>query len=300
MNAIYTENLTKSYGEKVNALEDLCLDVEEGTVFGFLGPNGAGKTTTVKLLTGLLVPTAGTCFVLGKSPRQEAEEVHRVCGVMTETARLYGQLSGIENLIFFATLNGMKKQEAVDRGNELLKKLGIFSARDKKAGEYSTGMLQRLSLAKALVARPRVLFLDEPTSGLDPESAQTVNSLIEEEAKEGVTVFLCTHQLRYAQDLCDEYGIIDHGRLLARGNLEKLSREIGLKTYAGVRLGDHYHPLGFEEHGEWWHKSIDQESEMPGILQKFVQEGASVYEAKIVRPSLEDIYFSYIKREEEE
>lgn len=298
MNAIFAENLTKSYGGAINALENLSLEVEEGRVFGFLGPNGAGKTTTVKLLTGLLTPTAGECAVLGRSPQREPEEVHRACGVMTETARLYGHLSGLENLVFYATLYGMKKHEATERGNELLKKLGIFFARDKKAGAYSTGMLQRLSLARALVARPRVIFLDEPTSGLDPESAQTVNRLIAEQAAEGATVFLCTHQLRYAQDLCDEYGIIDHGRLLARGSLAAMSREIGLKTYAGVRLGDSYRPEGFEECEGWWRTVLEEEEAMPHILQQLVQDGAPVYEAQIIRPTLEDIYFSYIKREE--
>ena len=299
MNAIYARNLTKTYGGGANALEKLDLEVEEGRVFGFLGPNGAGKTTTVKLLTGLLAPTEGECAVLGRSPQREPEEVHRACGVMTETARLYSHLSGLENLVFYATLYGMKKQEATERGSGLLKKLGIFSARDKKAGSYSTGMLQRLSLARALVARPRVLFLDEPTSGLDPESAQTVNRLIAEQAAEGATVFLCTHQLRYAQDLCDEYGIIDHGHLLARGSLAAMSREIGLKTYAGVRVGASCRPEGFEAHGGWWRTVLEEEEAMPHILQRLVQSGVPIYEAQIIRPTLEDVYFSYIKREED-
>ena len=202
MDAITASGLSKSYDGVQFALKDLSLSIPQGSVFGFLGPNGAGKTTTVKLLTGLLKPTSGECAILDQSPAQYPTSVHKVCGVMTETAKMYHFLTGMQNLVFFGEVYGMEAKAAEKRANELLKELDIWDARDKKVSEYSTGMTQRLSLARALVHRPQVLFLDEPTSGLDPESAQAVNELIQTMAeKYGTTVFLCTHQLRYAQDL---------------------------------------------------------------------------------------------------
>lgn len=237
MDAIYAADLSKTYDSKNYALSNLSLNIPHGGVCGFLGPNGAGKTTTVKLLTGLLMPSSGECEVMGISPVYEPERVHAICGVLTETAKMYGQMTGMENLVFFAQTCGIPSPFANERASNLLKKLDIWDARDKKVSAYSTGMAQRLSLARALINNPQVLFLDEPTSGLDPESAHAVNELITALAKkEGTTVFLCTHQLRYAQDICDQYGLIDQGHLLAFGDFDTLSEQIGCKIKAGIRL----------------------------------------------------------------
>ncbi len=152
---------------------------------------------------------------------------------------MYGQMTGMENLIFFAQTSNLELPEAKARAEELLKRMDIWDARDKKLHAYSTGMAQRLSLARALVNHPKVLFLDEPTSGLDPESAQSVNDLIVSQAREeGVTVFLCTHQLRYAQDICERYGIIEKGTLLACGNLETLGKSAQIYMKAALRVPD--------------------------------------------------------------
>lgn len=152
-------------------------------MFGFLGPNGAGKTTTVKLLNGILSPSEGICQIFGLNPAEEPERVHALSGVVTEHAQMYDNLTGMQNLIFYASVFGISIREAQKRAVFLLKRLKLEEASNQKLSTYSTGMRQRLSLARALIHRPKVLFLDEPTSGLDPESAQSVNQLIQELAK---------------------------------------------------------------------------------------------------------------------
>jgi ABC-2 type transport system ATP-binding protein len=295
--AIRTAQLGKTYDGAVYAVHDLSVEVPEGEVFGFLGPNGAGKTTTVKLLTGLLKPTEGSCSVMGLSPSQKSCEVHRLCGVLTDSARMYGQMTGTENLLFFAQVSGMNAEAGRERAEELLKRLDLWDARDRKLRAYSTGMTQRLSLARALVNRPKVLFLDEPTSGLDPESAQSVNGIIASLARtEGVTVFLCTHQLRYAQDICERYGIIEKGALLACGDLDALSRNAGIHIRAALRLREGDAPAGFERGDDgWWYADVLQENEMPQLLKRVISSGNDIFEARLVRPTLEDVYFKYVR-----
>ena len=199
MEAVTIQKLSKTYTGGKEALKQLSLSLSAGEVFGFLGPNGAGKTTTVKLLTGVLTPSGGSCEILGVNPNTQPEKAHLLSGIVTEHAQMYNNLTGIENLLFYATAFGLKQKEGEQRGELLLRELDLMEAKDRKLATYSTGMRQRLSLARALLHRPKVLFLDEPTSGLDPESAQNVNQMIHNLArKEGITVFLCTHQLRYA------------------------------------------------------------------------------------------------------
>lgn len=296
MTGIVAKGLSKSY-EDTQALRSLTLEVPEGGVCGFLGPNGAGKTTAVKLFNGLVAPTEGECSVLGISPSEDPQGVHRIAGVMTETARMYGQLTGLENLCFFGETAEMDRGDARERACELLRWLELWEARDKKASAYSTGMLQRLSLARALIHRPRVLFLDEPTSGLDPESAQMVNEMIAQLAREeGTTVFLCTHQLRYAQDVCTMYGILQKGELLACGSFEELWKKAGCRIWAGVRLKEGSGPVpGMVEHEGWWRKAVDSEEEMPGILEQLIRDGSRVYEARLFYPQLEEVYFQYLE-----
>jgi ABC-2 type transport system ATP-binding protein len=295
--AIQTDRLSKTYDGSTFALRELSLDIRTGEVFGFLGPNGAGKTTTVKLLTGLLKPSGGSCSVMGLSSTLRSPDVHRICGVMTESSRLYGQMTGMENLLFFAETADAEPTQARARAEELLKRMDLWDARDKKVHAYSTGMAQRLSLARALVNRPKILFLDEPTSGLDPESAQTVNNLIVALAQEEhVTVFLCTHQLRYAQDICKRYGILEHGTLLACGTLETLGKSAQIFMKAELRVPDGDELQDFE-HGSdgWWRTNLLREDDMPRLLKSLVDAGHSIYEARIHRPTLEEIYFRYVR-----
>lgn len=294
MDALEMRGVTKSYDSKRNAVENMTLNVPQGGVFGFLGPNGAGKTTTVKLLGGLLTPTAGELRVEGLDPVSQPERVHAVSALCTETTMMYDHMTGEENLRFFGRLFGMKAADATQRARELLKLVDLTDAAGRKLGAYSTGMRQRLSLARVLMHRPRVLFLDEPTSGLDPESVQSVNELIARQGREGVTVFLCTHQLRYAQEICTRYGLISAGRLLASGTFDELEAQVGARRRLRLRCGGAA-PVGFERVGEGIYEAEALSDDAVALLiAGAVRGGTDVYEAQCVRDTLEELYFALL------
>ncbi|MBC8587724.1 ABC transporter ATP-binding protein [Paratissierella segnis] len=295
MIAVLIENLSKIYTGGNKAVNDISLAVNQGEVFGFLGPNGAGKTTTIKLLCGMLTPSNGSCRVFDLDPAQNPEKLHQLSGVMTEHAQMYDHLTGLDNLIFFGTLFGMNMSECKKRANALLNRLNLTYAGQRRLSTYSTGMRQRLSLARAMLHSPKILFLDEPTSGLDPESAQNVNTLIQELAASGTTIFLCTHQLRYAQEICTTYGLISEGSLLATGNIEKLRSMVSSKLT--VRLKASLIPNGmvYEKTGEdTYNITVSSEDEIPLIIKGIVGAGGDVYHVSADQIPLEEIYFSLI------
>lgn len=302
MYAVELHNLSKTYPGGKQAVQNVSLELEPGEVFGFLGPNGAGKTTTVKLLNGMLTPTEGICRVLGSDPALEPEKVHAVSGVVTEHARMYENLTGLENLVFYAELYGISADEAARRSESLLKEMELEEAKDRKLVAWSTGMRQRLSLARALIHRPKILFLDEPTSGLDPESAQNVNRMIREMAENsGITVFLCTHQLRYAQEICTRYGLIEEGRLLAEGTLDELRSETFSRITLQIRAGSMPPEMGFRQTGaQEYEASIRSEDEIPEIVRRIAAAGGDIYKVEARQPDLEDIYFALTSAGREE
>lgn len=298
MNAVSLNHLSKTYPGGKEAVRQVCLELEEGSVFGFLGPNGAGKTTTVKLLNGMLNPTGGSCRVLSLDPSREPEKVHALSGVVTEHAQMYDHLTGLENLVFYASVFGVPSREARERALGLLKEMELEEAKDQKLSAYSTGMRQRLSLARALIHHPRILFLDEPTSGLDPENAQNVNRMISQLAKnQGITVFLCTHQLRYAQEICTRYGLMEQGRLLASGSLKQLRESIlpgvSLQIRASALPAEGTLSKILTKTGkDLYETAIRSEEEIPGLVRQMVNQGGQIYSVTARRPSLEDIYFA--------
>ena len=294
MYAVELHNLSKTYPGGKQAVQNVSLALEPGEVFGFLGPNGAGKTTTVKLLNGMLTPTEGICRVLGSDPALEPEKVHAVSGVVTEHARMYENLTGLENLVFYAELFGISADEAAGRAEALLQEMELEEAKDRKLAAWSTGMRQRISLARALIHRAKILFLDEPTSGLDPESAQNVNRMIREMAENsGITVFLCTHQLRYAQEICTRYGLIEEGRLLAAGTLEELRAEAFSQITLQIRAGSMPTGMGFRQTGaQEYETMIRTEEEIPEIVRRIAAAGGDIYKVEARQPDLEDIYFA--------
>lgn len=292
MNAVRLEQLTKIYPDGKKAVNSISIRLNPGEIFGFLGPNGAGKTTTVKLLNGMLTPTEGNCSVFEKNPSQNPEEVHAISGVVTEHAQMYDHMSGLQNLVFYASLFGLGQAESRQRAKLLLEQLELSDAADKKLAAYSTGMRQRLSLARALIHEPKILFLDEPTSGLDPKSAQNVHGIIRSLAREkGITVFLCTHQLRYAQEICTRYGLMDQGHLLAEGTLEELRTRVSSGIKVKIRAKGLPADFPPAEEEDSFEIPVKTEEEIPLLIRRIVESGAKIYSVLAKQPSLEDIYF---------
>ncbi|HLM78147.1 MAG TPA: ATP-binding cassette domain-containing protein [Rubrobacteraceae bacterium] len=228
---IEVERLGREFGrgsKSVRAVDGIDLRVEPGEVYGFLGPNGAGKSTTVLMLTTLLPPTSGAARVAGYDVVKQGQKVRTAIGAALQEAALDPLLTGREHLKLQAALHGLPRKEREKRGEELLERVGLPEAADRKVRGYSGGMKRRLDLALALVHGPEILFLDEPTTGLDPQSR---SALWEEVSRltrdEGVTVFLTTQYLEEADVLADRVGIIDRGRIVAEDTPEALKAEIG-------------------------------------------------------------------------
>lgn len=301
MKAITVEALSKTFSGGTVAVDGIRFSLNQGEIFGFLGPNGAGKTTTVKLLCGMLTPSGGKCQVLGIDPTQNPEQLHKKVGVVTEHAQMYDHMTALENLQFYGTLFGMSRPECENRAKLLLDRLDLTDAQNRKLATYSTGMRQRLSLARALLHRPQILFLDEPTSGLDPESAQNVNSLIQEQAAEGTTVFLCTHQLRYAQEICTAYGLMDKGQLFAAGNITELRAMVSRNRRVRVKASCLPKNRVYKEVGDHiYDVDVASEHDIPLIVKRIVEAGGDLYQVSEQQMSLEEIYFSLIDREHAE
>jgi ABC-2 type transport system ATP-binding protein len=229
--AIEATGLVREFKKGPRAVDGIDLRVEPGEVYGFLGPNGAGKSTTVHMLTTLLPPTAGSANVGGFDIVKQGPEVRAVIGAALQEAALDPFLTGGEHLRLQTALHGMRGEPAQRRSNELLARVGLTQAADRKVGGYSGGMKRRLDLALALVHEPRILFLDEPTTGLDPQSRSALWDEVQRLASDsGVTVFLTTQYLEEADVLADRIGIIDHGRIVAEGTPEALKAEISRPT----------------------------------------------------------------------
>jgi len=296
VNAIKLQNLSKRYDSGKLAVNGVSVNIAQGEVFGFLGPNGSGKTTAVKLLNGMLTPTEGVCEVFGFNPATNPVDVHAISGVVTEHAQMYGNLTGLENLLFYGKVFGLTESESRARGLFLLEQLELTDAKDRNLANYSTGMRQRLSLARAMMHKPKMLFLDEPTSSLDPESAQNVNSIIKDLAKnEGVTIFLCTHQLRYAQDVCSSYGLISEGELLASGDIDALRSLVFAGSHVKIKADKIPATLQADKTDEGTYEiDVHSEDEIPIIVKSIVDNGGRVFHVSSEKASVEEIYFSLL------
>ena len=217
--------LTKKYGG-FTAVNDLNLTVEKGDIFGLLGPNGAGKSTTILMMLGLTEPTSGSVKVCGIDSTTHPIEVKRKVGYLPEDVGFYDDMTGIENLVYTAQLNGISKSEAIQKAEQLLDRVGLTNEGKKKAGKYSRGMRQRLGLADVLIKEPEVIILDEPTSGIDPSGVREFMDLIHQLSHEdGLTVLFSSHHLDQVQQICDRVGLFGGGKLLAEVNVNELQNE---------------------------------------------------------------------------
>lgn len=228
MKTVTAEHLIKTYdGGKVRALDDLSLDVAEGTVLSVLGPNGAGKTTTVRILATLLKPDSGSAHVAGIDVIKNPDKVREAIGLSGQYAAVDETLTGWDNLVMFGRLYHLGKQASINRANDLLERFSLTESARRPIKTYSGGMRRRLDLAASLIVQPKVLFLDEPTTGLDPRGRMEMWGVIEELVKGGVTLLLTTQYLEEADQLADEIVVIDHGKVIARGTSDALKSQVG-------------------------------------------------------------------------
>jgi len=303
-NTIEVEGLVREFKKGPRAVDGIDLHVDAGEIYGFLGPNGAGKSTTVLMLTTLLPPTSGTARVGGYDVVADGPKVRASIGAALQEAALDPLLTGRDHLRLQATLQGLHRSERRTRSAELLARVGLEEAADRKVRGYSGGMKRRLDLALALVHRPRLLFLDEPTTGLDPQSRTALWEEVARLAREdGVTVFLTTQYLEEADVLADRVGIIDHGHIVAEGTPRALKAQIGRPSVHAIpeTEGDHDRlaqvlaqfgePLGdrSKEVAVRLHEGV---AGLPAVVRAVDSAGLALASLEIQAPTLDDVFLA--------
>jgi ABC-2 type transport system ATP-binding protein len=301
---IEVEGLVREFKNGPRAVDGIDLQVAQGEIYGFLGPNGAGKSTTVLMLTTLLPPTAGTARVAGFDVVEEGPQVRASIGAALQEAALDPLLSGREHMRLQTALHGIGKAERDERGNELLERVGLDHAADRKVGGYSGGMKRRLDLALALAHRPRILFLDEPTTGLDIQSRTALwDEVARLAADDGVTVFLTTQYLEEADALANRVGIIDHGQIVAEGTPTELKAEIGRPTVEVIprEESDRERTASvlarFGERANCAPRAVavllqGGESELAEVVRALDSENIAIEHLQLHAPSLDDVFLA--------
>ena len=301
---IEAEGLVRTFKGDIRAVDGIDLRVEPGEIYGFLGPNGAGKSTTVHMLTTLLPPTSGSARVAGFDIVKEGPKVRSAIGAALQEAALDNLLTGREHINLQCALHGIPRAERRVRSQELLERVGLTLAADRKVGGYSGGMKRRLDLALALAHRPTILFLDEPTTGLDPQSRAALWTEVARLARDdGVTVFLTTQYLEEADALADRVGIIDHGHIVAEGTPAALKAQIGRPTVEAIPA-DGATPEAIsrilEQFGEPTGGSVKGVavrlehgvSDLAGIIRALDSEGIRLEHLELHAPSLDDVFLA--------
>jgi ABC-2 type transport system ATP-binding protein len=302
-NGIEVEGLVRVFKKGPRAVDGIDLEVAPGEIYGFLGPNGAGKSTTVLMLTTLLPPTDGRARVAGFDIAKQGADVRRTIGAALQDAALDPFLTGREHMALQGGLHGLNKAERTARGDELLERVGLSEAADRKVGGYSGGMKRRLDLGLALVHRPRILFLDEPTTGLDPQSRSALWEEVERLSNDdGVTVFLTTQYLEEADVLADRVGIIDHGKLVAEGTPQQLKAEIGRSSIEAVpaeeserdRLSDVLGRFGEPVGGSPDSVAVrfGNGDDLTDVVRALDSEGIRVAKLTVHEPTLDDVFLA--------
>jgi len=291
------------------AVNGVDLQIERGEIFGLLGPNGAGKSTTIRMLCTLLEPTSGTARVNGFDVVDQANEVRRSLGTLLAGERsIYWKLTGRENLEYFAALYHIPQAIAKKRVDELIERMELKDRANELVEKYSTGMRQRVAIAKALLARPPILLLDEPTLGLDPQAARNLRELIAQLKQEGHTILLTTHYMEEADQLSDRIGIIDTGKVIALDTPEGLKRRIdqkevirlevtGWQEYIGEKLRGLAEVSSLvarkQDEADLWEVNLQSNNSravLPKLVESISQNGTRLVNMNIVKPSLEDVF----------
>jgi ABC-2 type transport system ATP-binding protein len=315
--AIKASELTKAYGDDVQALDGLTFSVGEGTIFGLLGPNGAGKSTTVRILTTLSHPDSGTASVGGFSVHDEPAKVRKAIGVVAQRSGADIQATARENLRLQGQVHGLGGRELEERGHALLEQFHLGDAADRLVRTFSGGMQRRLDIALALVHRPKVLFLDEPTTGLDPEVRAEMWEEISRLTGEGLTVLLTTHYLEEADRLASRLAIVDRGKVVAEGTPDELKRDLrgdaihveldstangkaaevleGIRVTGALAGVDSVRELVVN--GRALHARADDGARaVPAVLAALDARGVPVASVTVARPSLDDVYLRHTGR----
>lgn len=299
-NAIEVNHVTKHYNGIV-AVDNIAFQVKEGEIFGFLGPNGAGKTTTLRLLTGLTRPTSGSATVGGHDILTESVKVREHIGVVPEVSNIYDEMTAWDNLIFASQLYGVPKAQRDTRAAELLELFGLYERRMSRVGTFSRGMKRRVTIATALIHKPSILFLDEPTTGLDVQSSRTIRSLIKELNKSNVTVFLTTHYIEEADQLCQRVAIINRGRIVTVDSPEKLKASaekhqiIEVSFNQGEDLEPRLANLDYVNKvtlvGDKFGLHVENTSKTISLLVDFARRNnLEIVSLNTLKPSLEDVF----------
>lgn len=305
---IDAHNLTKIFDDDFVAVDNVNLHVEPGTVLALLGPNGAGKTTTVRMMTSILQPTSGTATIAGFDVVKDPEAVRSYVGVLTEQHGLYERMKGIEYLDFFGQVYGLSRDYRLERARSLMERFGLGFAIERRMGEYSKGMKQKLALVRAMLHNPPVLLLDEPTSAMDPQSAKQVRDAILEMGRDNRTFLITTHNLPEAQLLADRIAIIRSGRIIADGSFEELSQafvgvplmELRVNGQANGLADDLAEIVTVESSGMNWvrYRAPDPHTMNPQVIQRTMGLGKEVVTLAPISQSLEDVYLKAVEEDE--
>jgi ABC-2 type transport system ATP-binding protein len=300
---IFAEGLQRHFGsgdQLVKAVDGVDLRIEAGEIVGFLGPNGAGKSTTVRMLTTLLRPTGGTARVAGFDIVREANDVRRNIGVALQDAAIDPLMTGRELLLLQAVLYGIPKSQHHRRAGELLERVGLSAAGDRRVGTYSGGMRRRLDLALSLIHEPSVLFLDEPTTGLDPMSRIALWDEIRRLNADGTTVLLTTQYLEEADQLAERIAIIDHGRIVRKGRPAELKAEVGFptlfltvdreRTEQASTLLEDFGPLRPTAEGTLGVGLERGAGAVSLVVRRLDEAGIAVHHLELSEPSLDDVF----------
>jgi ABC-2 type transport system ATP-binding protein len=306
--AVAVSNLAKSFGDVV-AVQHINFQVKRGELFGFLGPNAAGKTTTIRMLTGVIKPDEGTASIFGYDILREGLKTKQLMGIVPEMANAYVDLSAWNNIMLSGELYGVPKKERQERANKLLKDFGLYERKNHVVKGFSKGMKQKLLLCMALISEPQILFLDEPTSGLDVESQRTIKEKIREYNKRGTTVFLTTHNMEEASQLCNRVAIISHGKIAAIDSPEKLRiQSSGLqsivvsfdKEISADNLSKIQGVWNVEKLGDKIRLFVDEPCDVLCRLIDFARsKSLSIVSLNTFAPTLEDVFLKLVKESQD-